>query len=175
VGQEILDSKLNIETVITAGTSGTTAPVWGNSAGTIRTDGVGTRWLNQGRLTAATLVGWKANHTYASISARIPDTNRNMEVIKTPGISGTTQPVWNTTVGGTTTDNTAVWYNAGAIATFALPVTGGTSGIIIDNVVGSGIQPGASQVYFSTLADQLCATSGGTGGCAVQASQPALQ
>ncbi len=46
---------------------------------------------------------------------------------------------------------------------------GGTSGIVIDNNLGSG----GSQVYFSTLANQTCATSGGTGGCAIQASQSA--
>jgi hypothetical protein len=38
--------------------------------------------------------------------------------------------------------------------------------------VGTG---GGSQVYFSTLTDQTCTTSGGTGGCAVQASQSGLQ
>jgi len=50
-------------------------------------------------------------------------------------------------------------------------VAGGTSGIIIDNSSSAG---GASQVYFTPLADQPCTTSGGTGGCAIQASQSAL-
>ena len=50
-------------------------------------------------------------------------------------------------------------------------VTGGTSGIIIDNSSSAG---GASQVYFTPLSDQLCTTSGGTGGCAIQASQSGL-
>jgi hypothetical protein len=53
---------------------------------------------------------------------------------------------------------------------------GGTSGIIIDNVATS--TTGASQVYFSTLSDQTCngngSTGSGSGGCAVQASQKAL-
>ena len=51
-------------------------------------------------------------------------------------------------------------------------VTGGTSGIIIDN---SSTATGASQVYFTPLANQACSGSGGvgtgTGGCAIQASQ----
>ncbi len=47
--------------------------------------------------------------------------------------------------------------------------------MIIDNILGSGIEPGDSQIYFSTLSNQTCATSGGTGGCAVQASQSALK
>jgi hypothetical protein len=47
---------------------------------------------------------------------------------------------------------------------------GGTSGIIID---GSSASPGASQVYFTPLGSQICGT-GGTGGCAIQASQSGL-
>jgi len=49
---------------------------------------------------------------------------------------------------------------------------GGSSGIIIDN---DAVTPGASQIYFTTLDNQTCKTSGGTGGCAVQASQAALK
>jgi hypothetical protein len=50
-------------------------------------------------------------------------------------------------------------------------VTQGTSGIVIDNSSSAG---GASQVYFTPLADQACTTLGGTGGCAIQASQSGL-
>jgi hypothetical protein len=59
-----------------------------------------------------------------------------------------------------------VYANAGIAA------TSGSSGIIIDNTSGSA---GASQVYYSPLGSQSCTTSGGTGGCAVQASQANLQ
>jgi hypothetical protein len=55
-----------------------------------------------------------------------------------------------------------------------LAADGGTSGIIIDNIVGSGTLAGASQVYFSTLSGG-CGGTGDTDGCAVQASQAALQ
>jgi hypothetical protein len=48
--------------------------------------------------------------------------------------------------------------------------TGGTSGIVIDN---SGTATGESQIYFTPLSNQSCTTSGGTGGCAIQASQSA--
>ena len=48
---------------------------------------------------------------------------------------------------------------------------GGTSGIVVDNASGTA---GASQIYFTPLADQTCPTSTGTGGCAIQASQSAL-
>ena len=42
-----------------------------------------------------------------------------------------------------------------------LPSAGGTSGFIFDNTVQS--LAGASQVYFSTLSNQTCTTSGTTG------------
>ncbi len=58
-----------------------------------------------------------------------------------------------------------------ADAANGLSATGGTSGIIIDNTSATS---GASQIYFSPLSNQSCATSGGTGGCAVQASQSEL-
>jgi hypothetical protein len=53
-------------------------------------------------------------------------------------------------------------------------VPGGASGVSIDNVVGTGTTAGASQVYFTPLGNTLCSTSGGNGGCAIQASQSAL-
>jgi len=58
--------------------------------------------------------------------------------------------------------------SSSATPTGTLPEAGGTSGIVVDNGA-----PGASNVYFSTLLNQTCTTSGGTGGCAVQASQSA--
>ena len=61
-----------------------------------------------------------------------------------------------------------------AAATAGLAVTGGSSGIIMDNISTTS---GASQIYFSSLSNGTCAgngtTGGGTGGCAVQASQAA--
>lgn len=67
--------------------------------------------------------------------------------------------------------------NGGQNCTFSasngISAAGGTSAIVIDNVSSS---TGASQIYFSTLANgtSACATSGGIGGCAVQASQATL-
>jgi len=46
----------------------------------------------------------------------------------------------------------------------ALPVAGGTSGIVVDNSTSDAID--GSQIYFSTLANQSCGLSG-TGGCAL--------
>ncbi len=55
-------------------------------------------------------------------------------------------------------------------STAGLTSEGGTSGISIDNLFSTA---GASQVYFTPLANQTC-TTGGTGGCATQASQAGL-
>ncbi len=66
--------------------------------------------------------------------------------------------------------NPATWGTTKSTAATAL-VTDGTSGIIIDNSSSAG---GASQVYFTPLSNQPCTTSGGTGGCAIQASQSGL-
>jgi len=52
----------------------------------------------------------------------------------------------------------------------SLQEAGGTSGIVVDNGASK-----ASNIYFSTLLNQTCTTSGGTGGCAVSATQQALQ
>jgi len=174
VGQEVLDTGLHIEVVeSTTGPSGLTVPTWNGATGKTTTDG-GVTWLDQGLASAVTPPAW-TNSQYYVKGKEILDSNNNIELVTTAGTSGTgTAPVWSTAVGGTTHDGTGalVWTNIGAIATFALRANGGTSGIVIDNTLET--LTGASQVYFSTLSDQTCTTSGTDGGCAVQASQSAL-
>jgi hypothetical protein len=180
VGQRIFSRNLHVETVLSGGTSGGTTPTWTSVAGTQTTDGSVT-WIDEGSLNQALTNNWQINHTYTQPFIHFIDSNGNIEVSTTPGVSGSSQPVWSTTVGGTTQDNTVTWTNAGAAGIAVLPVAGGASGMIIDNTVspGPGASPsntlGTSQVYFTTLTDQLCTTSGGLGGCAVQASQAALK
>jgi hypothetical protein len=63
--------------------------------------------------------------------------------------------------------------NSGSISgstspTGALAEAGGTSGIVVDNA-----STGAQNIYFSTLSNQTCPTSGGIGGCAIQTIQSA--
>ena len=165
LGQEILSSKLHIETVVVAGTSGATAPTWTTTVGATVTDGFVT-WMDQGALSAGAFQTWASAHPYAS-PTRIVDSNGYVEVVTGPGTSGGSVPTWPTTAGATTTDNSVTWTNAGFLPTTAILATGGTSGVIMDNTVGTG---GASQVYYSILGSQACGT-GGTGGCAVQTSQ----
>jgi hypothetical protein len=178
VGQEILIKRSSpltryIQVVTAGGTSGAVQPNWPSNAGGVVTDGT-VHWLTQGQ-PAFSLSGWAASHPY-TLDARIIDSNGNVEVATTAGTSGSpTAPIWATTPGLTTADGTGtlVWTNAGAVFTNAFAAAGGSSGIILDNTVLSGTLVGASQVYFSTLSDQAC--DNGTGGCAVQASQPLLQ
>ncbi len=177
VGQEILILRANntpwIQVVTGAGTSGATPPVWPAQVGAATINGTVT-FVNQGATTLAALANW-AGGTHYALHTRVVDHFGNVEIVTVAGNSAGTNPSWNTTVGGLTADGTVTWINAGALPSAALPAFDGTSGFIIDNVVSSGTQVGASQVYFSTLGNQTCATSGGNGGCAIQASQSALQ
>ena len=173
LGQQILSSRDRIEVAITAGTSGPTAPAWTAANGATLTDGSVT-WLDQGGLSAVPLASWTSGHTYGA-NARIIDTNGNVEITLLGGLSGVSQPTWSATLDANTLDGVVIWTNAAPLPVSAFQATGGASGAIIDNTVGSGTLAGASQVYFSTLGNQLCTTSGTTGGCAVQASQSALQ
>ena len=177
VGQQILDTNLHVQVVRVAGTSRTAAqghPNWNTATDGSTTDGTnGLRWTNQGPH-AANHPAWIASHAYAA-GFLILDSNNNVEWVQTAGTSKTgTHPTWSPTINGATTDGGVRWRNLGPVATRSLLTTGGTSGLIIDNTVGSGTMAGSSQIYFSTLGNQTCTTSGGTGGCAVQASQSGL-
>jgi hypothetical protein len=171
VGQEILDIHFQIQVVSVAGTSGTSTPNWSAILDGSTSDG-SVQWLNQGPESAFTPAAWVANHAYAP-NSKILDSNNNVELVTTAGTSGSTAPTFSTTAGGITDDGAGAleWTNLGALGTAALPATGGASGVIIDNTVTSA---GGSQVYFSTLGNQPCGTSG-AGGCAIQASQAGLR
>jgi hypothetical protein len=174
-GQEVVDNNFHIQVVDHAGVSGTIRPIWSTSVGGTVSDGTVT-WLNQGAASAVTPAAWIPANAYNE-GAAILDGNNNVEVsfsVSGTKLSGDSQPVWSRVIGVPTVDNEVTWENVGVAATSALATAGGTGGIIIDNTVGSGTLAGTSQIYFFTLNDQACGTTG-TGGCAVQASQSALQ
>jgi len=177
VGQQVLDTHFQIQTVRVAGTSRTAAlghPAWNVALAGNTNDGAVLRWTNQGPL-AAGYPTWIASHAYA-VSTEIVDTNGNIQVVVTAGTSkAAPHPLWQTLINGITADGAVLrWHCVGSIATANFASAGGTSGIIIDNTVGTGTLAGASQVYFSTQGNQTCGASG-PGGCAVQASQSALK
>ena len=174
VGQQILvvqGTTALIETAIVAGKTGTSAPVWSTNPAVKRVDGAVT-WLSQGPTSFPALSGWTKNNNYGNFAVIFDGTN--VEVLPATGRSSNTTPVWNTTPGGSTVDGTATWLNAGPLPNAALRTAAGTGGVIIDNTVSSTTLAGASQVYFFTLGNQACGTSG-TGKCAIQASQSKLQ
>ena len=177
-GQEILDSHFQTQVVETAGTSGATVPTWSIAVGGTTIGDGGVTWLDQG-VVATTIAkpDWEPATTYA-VGNVIVDSNDEIELcisVSGSGKSGAgTHPAWKTVPGQTTTEPNVHWENLGVNGVAGMAAAGGTSGIIVDNTVATGTQAGASQVYFSILGSQVCGTSG-TGGCAVQASQSALQ
>jgi hypothetical protein len=176
VGQQILDTHFQIQTVRVGGTSRATTPPWSLVVGATTADNT-VRWLNQGPQVASH-AAWQATHAY-TVGTEILDSNGNIQLVITAGTSKAgAHPVWSVAVNGVTNDGTVPtrvsWRNVGTAATASFAASGGTGGIIIDNVVSSAIRAGASEVYFATQGNQVCGTSG-TGGCAVQASQSALK
>ncbi|HEY6339219.1 MAG TPA: hypothetical protein VIW68_12070 [Candidatus Sulfotelmatobacter sp.] len=176
VGQEIVDSNFHVQMVITGGTSAAAAPTWSASLGAPPLDETadgGVTWVNLGLTAGTTPVAWVPGHRYA-VGNFIEDTNSAIEVVTAifgASHSGGVQPTWNTTFGQTTADSQVTWTNAGP-ATGALASAGGSSAIIVDNTVTSGVS--GSQIYFSTQANQTCGATPNVG-CAVQASQSALK
>jgi hypothetical protein len=181
LGQQIVDSNFHVQTVIVAGTSGALPPTWSTSLvfpanetsdGTVLNK---VTWVNLGLTTAATPAAWVASHAYA-VGNYIEDTNFNIEVVTAIVGNGHSKagahPTWGTTVGQATTDNHVTWTNAGP-APGALAAAGGTSGIIFDNTVETGVS--GSQIYFSTQGNQATCGTATNVGCAVQASQSALK
>lgn len=113
------------------GVSGGTQPTWNTTNGGWTVD-AGVQWINHGpsvekwgidapvsapTVTQAPLANtypaW-AMDTYYSTSYLIQDTNLNIQKATTFGKTGSVQPAWNGTTGGTTADGTVVWTNQGS-------------------------------------------------------------
>lgn len=115
---------------------------------------------------------WQASHVY-TLGQEIMDNRSQYHIqrVTTAGTSGPTVPAtWNH-AGGVTTDGTVHWTDEGLVLATAnstgLPAAGGTSGIVVDNVL---LGTGFSQFYYSNLANST-GSCGTAQGCAVQASQ----
>lgn len=112
------------------GISGAIPPSWTTG---ITSDG-GQQWVYKGPavmdwgfsspLTAPTVTQvaaptifplWSASTWYAPLFVLL-DSNGNLQQLTTSGTTGSAAPTWNVTVGGNTTDGTAVWTNLGSSA-----------------------------------------------------------
>jgi hypothetical protein len=123
----ITDYNGNIEFGVAGASShvtGPTEPIWsivtapplGAGIGAAAQGGLtldGTfNWRNMG---PASLAVWAAN-TAVGLNAILIDQNGNLEeatVLSGSNLTGSSAPTWNTTVGGTTTDNDVTWTNRG--------------------------------------------------------------
>jgi hypothetical protein len=102
---------------------------------------------------SVTAPAWQASTAYnnsgSAVGYAIVDSNGNLEVATTGGISGSgSHPTWNTNKGGTTTDNTVTWTNEGAATSPKEP----------QNIFP---RPDASGTYWSFLMPVGGATGGG--------------
>ena len=178
VGQSVITPNNNLMVVATTGISKSgSPPAWPDvlltDGGMEINDGTVT-WVNSGFDTTATPAPWQGNTFYPQ-GQPIIDSNGNRQLNLTSGQhTGLSAPVWKTTIGATTSDALVTWRNGGPMANFGMSVTGGTSGIILDNIVPTGTLAGGSQVYFTPLSLGF-GTCGAGNGCAVQASQGGLK
>jgi hypothetical protein len=102
----ILDPFLHLQRVFTAGTSGGQEPTFSETGGTVIDNAV--IWTDKGKPT------WVPDTSYAQAAfpgTYIVDSNLNLQTVTATGISGHTQPLWNTS--GTTIDG-LVWSDQGA-------------------------------------------------------------
>jgi hypothetical protein len=76
-----------------------------------------------------TPAAWQLS-TFYSLGKEILDPAGNIQEATAAGTSGTTAPVWNKTVGGTTNDNSVVWTNQGPLLPTSLSLIGSAVGSV---------------------------------------------
>jgi hypothetical protein len=176
VGQVILDDGrgMCLQVVTTAGTSDPlNEPNWAVNPGVSTSDGTVT-WTGKMCFHGVNPPqSWLPNVMFG-VGFSVLDNNGNIEAASiNNGMTGSTQPNWPLNIGAQTVDGAQVWVNVGPVDVATLPVPGGTSGIVVDNIVPAGTLAGGSQIYFSPLVMGF-GTCGAGNGCAVQASQSKL-
>jgi hypothetical protein len=102
LGAEAVDSNGNLERVIAAGATGTTAPAWPTTVGGTVADGTVTWQL----VSKGFRPLWAANTAYA-VGAQVVDSNGNLETAVAAGTSGSTHPAWPTKPGAAIGDGTS--------------------------------------------------------------------
>lgn len=123
-GTFIVDSNLNIQSLITAGITGIVPPTWAQNMGQVTSDpngAGGAGWVNVGKASQGWTAGQVTPYSFSTVlgSYSIIDSNGNLQQQTTGGTTGTTQPTWATVVGTTTADNTVTWTCRGKAPVFA--------------------------------------------------------
>jgi hypothetical protein len=104
-GQFVVDSKGFMQVVSTGGTSASAAPKWNETPGQNTSDGI--IWQAGGN------AAWQPDNLYA-VGQLILDSNHNIQIVQTGGISGDSAPAtWNQSPGQTTQDSGVIWNNLG--------------------------------------------------------------
>jgi hypothetical protein len=107
LGTIIQDSNGYLQRVITAGVSGAVEPDWTTILDAVTPDNLA-EWENIG----SPEIAWITSTNYV-VGTTIQDTNGNIQLAVTGGVSGVTQPVWNASLQGVTTDGQVTWVNIG--------------------------------------------------------------
>jgi hypothetical protein len=99
---------------------------------------------------------WKPSNLYG-VNQRVLDPSGNAQEVTTAGTSGTTAPVWNETLGGTTTDGSVVWTCKGSYLPTSLAMLGTAAGTVY---TGAGAK--ASLLLHSDGVQVITAHTDGT-------------
>lgn len=165
-----------------SGTTGNSQPAWASSAGVWTYGDGGEQWLGKGKsvekwgiatptkaptVSQSTLPqsypAWSSD-TYYSTSYLIQDPFGNIQKATTFGSTGATEPSWNTTTGGTTSDGTVVWTNQGAgnyqlstgYSAGSYVVAGDTLGNkFFYKALNSGVSGGVTPTFPAPLGSQV--------------------
>lgn len=168
--------------------AGAAAPAWATQVGGLTLDG-GVQWINRGPAarswgvaaptTAPTLStvalpftypAWTASTIYSS-SLLVVDSANFIQRLTTAGITGSSAPSWNETVGGTTADGSAVWTNRGSATWMphAIYQNGALVSVTFSYYV-SDTGPSGQPIYTRvTVTDFFQANTGGSSGSATPA------
>ncbi len=167
------DPQLELGSSVSTYDNTSSSPTWKNYGSPLQNWGIATPATApvgvNAALTSPPFPFWVASTFYAPSVVQITDPNNNIQALTTSGTTGGSQPTWNVTTGGTTTDGSAVWTNKGiadwqANHAYAL---GDIVAATFTVQVSAGGQPA-----FVTYSDSFLIFQAGTSGSSAPSWQP---